>query len=156
MTLYRFLLIDDDPDEHLIFSMAFAELQSDGYCNYYLRFQDAIDAYTSHKELAPDFIVLGCGIPTPETENAIDKLNQTFQHAKTTVLLYSAYENVDMSSIKPNMAGCPFLPKLTSNAELSDALKNLVHNIIRTAQKGPDVGSNEDMGTNFGFIGGQA
>ena len=46
MTSYRLLLIDDDHDEHLIFSMAAAELPFDGQCTYYFRFQDAIDAYT--------------------------------------------------------------------------------------------------------------
>ena len=156
MTSYRLLLIDDDHDEHLIFSMAVAELPFDAQCTYYIRFQDVIDAYALQQQLAPDIIILGCGIPTPETGYAIEKLTQVFQHAKTTVVLYSAYKNTNTSSSNPNFAGCPFLPKLTSVAELADALRKLLHDNIRSAENYPDMGSSPDIGTNHGFTGGLA
>jgi hypothetical protein len=151
---YQFVLIDDDPDEHLIFSMAIAELPFYRQCTYYFRFQDALDAYTSHQQLAPDFIFLGCGIPTPETRHAIDKLVHEFRHTKTTVVLYSAYKNIEISSAEAIIFNCPFLPKLTSVAELADAMKNLVQNNPRSFL--PDAGSSTDIGGIVGSMGGQA
>ncbi|OJV13981.1 MAG: hypothetical protein BGO21_20450 [Dyadobacter sp. 50-39] len=132
MKSYEFLLIDDDPDEHLIFSMVISELPVLAHCQYYFRVQDAIDSLGMITPRSPDAILLTCGAPVTRAESSVVSLHQVIQPGATKLICYSAF---DRTALMPwiNQYGCYYLQKSVSVQEIASALALLLSEADQTA-----------------------
>lgn len=84
-------LIDDDPEELVIFRMALEQLEFPVDCTYFknpLLARSVQDAECCHE---PDYIFLDLNIPAVAIGEEISKLLETFPYHETKLNIYSSY-----------------------------------------------------------------
>lgn len=126
-------LLDADADEHIIFQWAVKDLGVPVECQYFLdcsQFAQAI--ITGHCQV-PDFIFIGCGIPTATTARQLAELRSMPELAQTNLLIYTGLSAQHLFADLLSQFKCKLFVKCSSVGELAKQLALLVDDRLPAA-----------------------
>jgi len=120
------ILIDDDLDDHEIFSIALKEADPSTTCTYFVSAQDALDTLASLQPV-PDYIFLDLNMPGIGGIQFLESIKQKDGISKIPVIVYS-------TSILPHhrkqiteLGAFDYFTKPPSHSELIRILKKIIH-----------------------------
>lgn len=120
------LLIDDDPDDREIFSIALEE--ADKTCEYVTATSaaEALALLKSDPSFVPDFIFLDLNMPLVDGKECLRELKEIPHLKKTPIIIYttSSYEK-DVDDTK-QLGATHYLAKPFSIATLAESLKSIL------------------------------
>ncbi|MCF2447142.1 response regulator [Dyadobacter sp. CY345] len=90
MKQLTFLLIDDDQDDHFIFSNALDLAFPDSLCSYTFNCPEAIELLNGHSMVIPDFIFMDWSMPYMNAIECIKSLKEIKDIAETPMYILSS------------------------------------------------------------------
>ena len=130
------ILIDDDPDEHELFTMALKDTLLNITCAYFSRCSLAIDFYEGEKNLIPDLIFVDWRLADVEGKDCITNLRMVTQLQGSKMYIYSGLRNLMEQDYLDGLK-IGFLQKKDSVALLTGELKNIMNFESKQIQKHP-------------------
>jgi len=120
-------LIDDDPDDRSIFTMALESADASYECITAKNGLDAMDVIKTHPEFVPDFIFIDLNMPLMSGKETLQEIKSNTQFSGVPVIIYttSSYRK-DIEETK-NMGATHFLVKPPRISSLIDMLAGILH-----------------------------
>ena len=118
------LLIDDDTDEHEIFSMALESIEYGGKLETATNGPQALESLREYKQLRPDFIFLDLNMPRMNGLQCLTEIRKYphLQHIPIVIFSTSAVPEVIKSA--EELGAFAFIKKPYSIGQLADALRD--------------------------------
>ncbi|HWB24669.1 MAG TPA: response regulator [Chitinophagaceae bacterium] len=122
----KVILIDDDPDDHEIFSMAISEASSGIACVLYDSAETALEELSKQGTTPPDYIFLDLNMPRMNGMQFLEYVKKDDALAGIPVVIYSTSILPSIKTQALQYGASDFLAKPTSHLELIKSLKKLL------------------------------
>ena len=119
------ILIDDDPDDQLVFSLAIAELNRSIFC---LPASDALDALSkleNYSSFNPDYIFLDLNLPGINGFECLIRIKRNPKLSHIPVVIYTTSSRQEDIRKTKNLGAAAFITKPYLMADLSMKLNDL-------------------------------
>ena len=115
------LLIDDDPDDKLLFHEALVSVQSQTCFNYFGNGRDAINWLSKTEEL-PDYIFLDLNMPRMNGKETLEEIKKNPRLKPLPVIVYSTSNNeIDKQECK-RLGAALYITKPYRLADLKEVI----------------------------------
>lgn len=125
MDKYAIILIDEDPDEHVIMGSVLPDLPLIESYQYYPNAGKLITLLATGVVAAPDYVLLGTSFPTAETALIVSNLRSALACSTCEVVLYGIYNGFIQPFLEAH--SLRFLHKSPSFEELHQQLASLLN-----------------------------
>jgi len=120
------VLIDDDHDDHEIFTMALDQLDEAIECIYYDSAREAFQAFTEETITAADYIFLDLNMPGMSGMQFLENMQKHYSQLPIPVIVYSTSMLPSNKSKVLELGATDFFIKPHSHKELIQILKALL------------------------------
>lgn len=120
------VLIDDDLDDHEIFSIALQEADPSATCTYFVSAKEALDTLETLQPV-PDYIFLDLNMPGVGGIQFLESLKQKNQISHIPVIVYSTSILPQHRKHITELGAFDFFIKPSSHSELIRVLKKIIH-----------------------------
>lgn len=137
MEKIQLILIDSDPDEHLIFEYVISGLPLLVDYHYFSGPRKAIEALATGLLPQQGYIFVGISLPTPESAPLLAALRGVADPARVRIVIYAGVDNPSMFAALLTSYDCLFLPKYPSHLQQTENLISLLGQHSASVTSGP-------------------
>lgn len=123
------LLIDDDPDDQEIFSLALKELDPSVICEFANNGIEGIEKLQNTPPFNPDYIFIDMNMPRMNGVECLSEIKKITRVKKIPVFLYSTSADPKMVSESKLLGAADFIVKPVGINELVQILKQCFKNV---------------------------
>jgi CheY-like chemotaxis protein len=127
MKIKSVLLIDDDTDDHAIFSMAISEISESMFCAEAYNGEDALQKLRNMP--APDIIFMDINMPGMNGFDTLRELKSNKQWQHIPVIMYSTSDASRYKARATALGAVGYVKKPSSFEELREHLFSLLHSL---------------------------